>query len=329
MGNPNTKKLRIDNFVEYKNDLIISQVNSQLDKEACEKEKQNFKLVSKHNKELKDRELLENSLFEHFFLRALDNKSIKEIIKEMSLYYTKKGKMIFKQGEPSGFFYILRQGSCKIIINGQTKRILKKGECFGDTSLVYNTNRDYTVIANEDCFMWTMEKRNFKKILEYITHITYADTNKSVNNLPLFQILPGDIRTKIINNLYRETHIPGKPIFSKDEVSNCLYIIKDGEVEIKDDKKVLKTLRDGDYFGDLSMVGLTNRFLNAEAKEKTHLYSISVFNLEKIFGDHFRTIYILSILKTAFFNTNYFKSINFDFLDDILKFIRFVQLYNT
>ena len=327
MGNPNTKKLRIDNFVEYKNDLIISQVNSQLDKEACEKEKQNFKLVSKHNKELKDRELLENSLFEHFFLRALDNKSIKEIIKEMSLYYTKKGKMIFKQGEPSGFFYILRQGSCKIIINGQTKRILKKGECFGDTSLVYNTNRDYTVIANEDCFMWTMEKRNFKKILEYITHITYADTNKSVNNLPLFQILPGDIRTKIINNLYRETHIPGKPIFSKDEVSNCLYIIKDGEVEIKDDKKVLKTLRDGDYFGDLSMVGLTNRFLNAEAKEKTHLYSISVFNLEKIFGDHFRTIYILSILKTAFFNTNYFKSINFDFLDDILNFFKFRFYY--
>ena len=260
-------------------------------------------------------------------MRALDNKSIKEIIKEMSLYYTKKGKMIFKQGEPSGFFYILRQGSCKIIINGQTKRILKKGECFGDTSLVYNTNRDYTVIANEDCFMWTMEKRNFKKILEYITHITYADTNKSVNNLPLFQILPGDIRTKIINNLYRETHIPGKPIFSKDEVSNCLYIIKDGEVEIKDDKKVLKTLRDGDYFGDLSMVGLTNRFLNAEAKEKTHLYSISVFNLEKIFGDHFRTIYILSILKTAFFNTNYFKSINFDFLDDILNFFKFRFYY--
>ena len=323
MGNPNTKKLRIDNFVEYKNDLIISQVNSQLDKEACEKEKQNFKLVSKHNKELKDRELLENSLFEHFFLRALDNKSIKEIIKEMSLYYTKKGKMIFKQGEPSGFFYILRQGSCKIIINGQTKRILKKGECFGDTSLVYNTNRDYTVIANEDCFMWTMEKRNFKKILEYITHITYADTNKSVNNLPLFQILPGDIRTKIINNLYRETHIPGKPIFSKDEVSNCLYIIKDGEVEIKDDKKVLKTLRDGDYFGDLSMVGLTNRFLNAEAKEKTHLYSISVFNLEKIFGEQFRTIYLLSILKIAFFNTKNFKNINFDFLDEIIRFFKF------
>ena len=80
MGNPNIKRLKIDNFINYKNDLVIAPVNSQLDKEACEKEKQNLKLVSKHNKELKDRDLLENSLFNHFFLRALDNKSCKEII---------------------------------------------------------------------------------------------------------------------------------------------------------------------------------------------------------------------------------------------------------
>ena len=323
MGNPNTKRLKIDNFIKYKNDLVIAPINSQLDKEACEKEKANFKLVSKHNLEFKDRELLENSLFDHFFLRALDNKSIKEIIKEMSLYYAKKGKIIFKQGDPSGFFYILRQGTCKIILNGEPRKVISKGTCFGDTSLMYNTNRDYTVVANEDCFMWTMEKRNFKKILEYITHITYDDTNKSVNSLPLFKILPGDKRTKIVNDLYRETHLPGRPIFSKDEVSNCLYIIKDGIVEIKDGKKVLKTLKEGDYFGDLSVVGFTNRFLTAEAKEKTHLYSISVFNLEKIFGENFRTIYLLSILKIAFFNTKNFKDINFDFLDSIIKVFKF------
>ncbi len=230
MGNPNIKRLKIDNFIKYKNDLVIAPVNSQLDKEACEKEKQNLKLVSKHNKELKDRDLLENSLFNHFFLRALDNKSGKEIIKEMSLYYAKKGVTIFKKGDPSGFFYILRQGKCKVILDGSTKKVLVKGECFGDTSLMYNTNRDYTVVASEDSFMWTMEKRNFKKILEYITHITYGDTSKSVKNLPLFQILPGDSKTKIINDLYRETHLSGSVIFSKDEVSDCIYIIKDGVV---------------------------------------------------------------------------------------------------
>ena len=85
MGNPNTKQIKIDNFMKLPNDLQIAPVNTQMDKEACEAEKENLKLVSKHNLELKDRELLENILLDHFLLRALDNQSRKEIIKEMSL----------------------------------------------------------------------------------------------------------------------------------------------------------------------------------------------------------------------------------------------------
>jgi cGMP-dependent protein kinase len=327
MGNQNTRKLKIDNFIEYPNNLIISPVNTQIDKEACEAEKENLKLVSKHNLELKDRELLENILLEHFFLRALDNQSRKEIIKEMSLYYAKKGKTIFKQGAPSGLFYILRQGSCNLILNGKIKQVIKKNGIFGDTSLIYNTNRDYTITTLEDCFMWTIEKRNFKKILEYITHITYDDTNKSVDNLPLFKILNRGKRAKIVNDLYRETHLPGRPIYYPGQISNCIYIVKDGVVNIKDDKKVVKIFKEGDFFGDMSVIGLTNRFMTAEAKEKTHLYSISVSNLEKIFGENFRTHYILSLIKIAFFKTEDFKNINFDFLDEIVQFFKF-RFYN-
>ena len=150
MGNPNTKQIKIDNFMKLPNDLQIAPVNTQMDKEACEAEKENLKL--------------ENILLDHFLLRALDNQSRKEIIKEMSLYYTKKGKTIFKQGAPSGMFYILRQGSCNLLINGEVRRVVKKNGIFGDTSLIYNTNRDYTITALEECFMWTIEKRNFKKI---------------------------------------------------------------------------------------------------------------------------------------------------------------------
>ena len=188
MGNPITKQIKIDNFVKFPNDLKIAPVNTQLDKEACELEKGGLKLVSKHNKELKDEKMLTNLILDHFLLRALDIQSLKEIIKEMSLYYSKKGKTIFKQGAPSGMFYVLRQGSCNLILNGEVKQVIKKTGIFGDTSLIYNTDRDYTIITTEECFMWTIEKRNFKKILEYITNITYDDTNKSVNNLPLFKV---------------------------------------------------------------------------------------------------------------------------------------------
>ena len=323
MGNPNTKQIKLDNFVKFPNDLKIAPVNTQMDKEACELEKGGLKLVSKHNLELKDKNLLINAILDHFLLRALDNRSVIEIIKEMSLYYAKKGKTIFKQGSPSGMFYVLRQGSVNLILNGEIKQVIKKSGVFGDTSLIYNTDRDYTITTLEECFMWTIEKRNFKKILEYITNITYDDTNKSVNNLPLFKIIDIGEKSKIIKDFYRETHIPGRPIYIKGQISNCIYIIKDGFVDIKDGKKVVKTLKEGDYFGDLSVIGLTNRIMDAEAKEKTHLYSISVSNLEKILGENFRTNYMLSLIKIAFFKTENFKNLNFDFLDEIMQFFKF------
>ena len=323
MGTQNSRKLKIDNFIDYPNNIIISPINTEMDKKACETEKENLKLVSKHNLELKDRELLENILLEHFFLRAIDNQARKNIIKEMSLYYAKKGITIFKQGDPSGLFYILRQGSCNLILNGEIKQVIKKNGIFGDTSLMYNTNRDYTITTLEDCFMWTIEKNNFKKILEYITHITYDDTNKSVDNLPLFKILNRGKRAKIVNDIYRETHLPGRPIYSPGQISNCIYIVKDGIVNIKDKNKVVKTLKEGDFFGAMSVMGLTNRFMTAEAKEKTHLYSISVSNLEKIFGENFRSLFIISLIKIAFYKTEDFKNINFDFLDDIVQFFKF------
>ena len=323
MGTQNSRKLKIDNFIDYPNNIIIAPINTQMDKEACESEKENLKLVSKHNKELKDRELLENILLEHFFLRAIDNQARKNIIEEMSLYYAKKGVTIFKQGAPSGLFYILRQGSCNLILNGEIKQVIKKNGIFGDTSLMYNTNRDYTITTLEDCFMWTIEKKNFKKILEYITHITYDDTNKSVDNLPLFKILNRGQKAKIVNDIYRETHLPGRPIYIPGQISNCIYIVKDGIVNIKDKNKVVKTLKEGDFFGAMSVMGLTNRFMTAEAKEKTHLYSISVSNLEKIFGENFRSLFIISLIKIAFYKTEDFKNINFDFLDDIVQFFKF------
>ena len=54
MGNKNLSHIRIDNYPERKNDLIISTLTPDKDKEAVNNEKQNMKLINKHNKECKD-----------------------------------------------------------------------------------------------------------------------------------------------------------------------------------------------------------------------------------------------------------------------------------
>ena len=323
MGNKNLSHIRIDNYPERKNDLIISTLTPDKDKEAVNNEKQNMKLINKHNKECKDSSLIDECLISHCFLRALEKQARQEIIKEMSLFFVKSNVEIFKQGDPAGCFYILRQGTCDIIINGEKKEILQKGNYFGDTAILYGTNREYTVKASTDCYVWIMEKKNFKKVIEHILHITYEDNNSNIGKIALFSIASHDQKIKLANNIYRETHLENKSIFDKGNISNCIYVLKDGGINLKKDGKVIRTLTKGECFGALEAIANSNRITEASAKEKTHLLTLPVYWLKSLYGDNYRSVLALSMIKSAFSNNPNLKKLNLKFLDEIFNFISF------
>ena len=225
MGNKNLAQVILENFTPTKNDLVLIDSTPDKDKEAVQAEKANMRLLNKHNKECKDSSLIDDCLISHCFLRALEKQARQEIIKEMSLFFAKANVEIFKQGDPPGCFYILRQGTCDILVNNEKKDSLQKGAYFGDTALLYGTCREYTLRTSTDCYLWVMEKKNFRKVIEHILHITYEDNNSNINKLPIFGIASHDQKIKIANNIYRETHLENKTIYEKGNLSNCIYIL--------------------------------------------------------------------------------------------------------
>ena len=323
MGNKNLSQIKIENYPEKKNDLIISNLTPDKDKEAVNNEKQNMRLLNKHNRECKDSSLIDECLISHCFLRALEKQARQEIIKEMSLYFVKSNVEIFKQGDPAGCFYILRSGSCDVIINGEKKEILQKGNYFGDTAILYGTNRECTVKTSTDCYVWIMEKKNFKKVIEHILHITYEDNNTNIGKLALFSIASHDQRIKLANNIYRETHLENKCIFDKGNIANCIYILKDGSIALKKDGKLINTLTKGECFGTLEAIGNTNRITDATPKEKTHLLTLPISCLKSLYGDNYRSVLALSLIKSAFANNSNLKKLNLKFLDEIFNLISF------
>lgn len=50
-------------------------------------------------------------------------------------------------------------------------------------------------------------KKNFKKVVEHILHITFEDNNVNMGKLSLFSIASHDQKIKLTNNVYRETHL--------------------------------------------------------------------------------------------------------------------------
>ena len=323
MGNKSLNKITVENYPENINDIKFCNIAQDKDKEFVNKEKKNMKIINKHNKECKDSDLIQQCLINHFFLRALERQARQEIVKEMSLFFVKGDTDIFVQGDPPGCYYIIRQGTVDILVDGKKKNVLQKGSYFGDTAILYGINREYTAKASIDCYVWVMEKKNFKKVIEHILHITYEDNNSNIGKLDLFSIASHDQKIKIANNVYRETHLEDQPIYNKGDVSNSIYILKDGGVDLKKDGKIIKSFTKGECFGTLEVIGNSNRVTEAVPNEKTHLLNIPIYWLQNLCGENYSSILSLFLIKSAFGNNPNLQKFNLKFLDEIFNIINF------
>ena len=323
MGNNILNAIKVDNYPEIQNDLKICNTTQEKDKEIVNKEKKNMKLMNKHNKECKDSDLIQQCLINHFFLRALERQARLEIVKEMSLFFVQENTEIFLQGEPPGCYYIIKQGTIDILVNGEKKITLQKGNYFGDSAILYGINREYTAKASSDCYVWVMEKKNFKKVIEHILHITYEDNNTNITKLDLFSIASHDQKIKITNNIYRETHLENQILYKKGDITNCIYILKDGGVDLKKDGKIIKSFSKGECLGVLEVLGRSNRITEAVPNQKTHLLNIPLFWLQNLYGDNYSSALALYLIKAAFGNNPNLNKFNLKFLDEIFNLISF------
>ena len=279
-----------------------------------------IKIVKKHNKESQDAKLIDECLAKHFFFSSLEKQARSEIIREMSQCFALKGTTIFKQGDIGNYYYILSEGSVELIINGQKKKEIKKGENFGELALIYDVPRSGTIKTLSDCYMWIMEKRNFKKIVSHITHITFEENKKFFQGVPIYPIIEYEQRNILFNNLYKEEYNQGQKIIRKGELNYCIFFIKEGEINLinpKEKNKVIRTLKKGDYFGEIDIILKGESSFDVYAKTKTIIYAISSSTLYKILGDNYSSVLLLNFLKNALLRTNSFKKFNVKLLDQV------------
>ncbi len=105
------------------------------------------------------------------FLQNLNHDESSFIWKRMKLVCYPEKKVIIKQGDPGETFYIIKQGSVKVIARDQKGKILLKkklreGNFFGEMSLLIGTPRNATVKAAEDVELLELTKQQFSEILE-------------------------------------------------------------------------------------------------------------------------------------------------------------------
>jgi CRP/FNR family cyclic AMP-dependent transcriptional regulator len=119
-----------------------------------------------------------------------------------------------------------------------------------------------------------------------------AEAKKLLENSRLFKGFSPSVIEAILPLLTACHFEAGKLICLKGEPSDCLYIIRAGEVEISVSSRegkiiLLGTLSDGDVFGEVGLLDKKSRTANATAKSDVSLYRLGSNDFDtitKLFG---------------------------------------------
>ena len=201
------------------------------------------------------------------------------------------GDVIVKQGEPADSFYVLTQGrarALKIKPDGDEipLGVLKPGDSFGETALSEGGTRNATVRCSTAVDVLRIDREDFLELVRLVPDLKqYVETtgrNRALQSF-LYQFsnfgrLPTLVLRGMIDQLKPVAVEKGKLIVCLGDAAGPLYILQKGRARafagVDGQQRNLAFYREGDFFGELSILNGSPRAASVEAFTDCELLSL-------------------------------------------------------
>ena len=171
-----------------------------------------LKIIKKNNHKNEDYELINNCLQSHFIMRSLETEARGEIIKEMSLCKVDADTFIFRQESIGNFFYIIKEGDVQVFVNDNFIKNLTAGESFGELALLHGAPRSAGVKTVGITYIWCLERRNFRKIVDHINYLNFEENKKFIESVDIFTNIDTEFKSILASNMIKEYYEKDKYI---------------------------------------------------------------------------------------------------------------------
>ena len=117
------------------------------------------------------------------------------------------------------------------------------------------------LIAEPDCILAEIDFNKFKETVGGDLNEAQTKSNQlaSFEHVPMFRILSDDKIEFLQNHLQVEKFANGKKIITQGEVGDKLFIIKKGRVDFFVNSRYIRSLNDGEEFGEKSLILSTEK----------------------------------------------------------------------
>src|SRR5437660_8145704 len=202
------------------------------------------------------------------------------------------GDTIVKQGDPADAFYILTHGrarAIKVKPDGEEipLGVLKPGDSFGEAALAEGGKRMATVRCSTAVDVLRIDRNDFLQLVaqapELRHYIEMIGRNRAVQSF-LYQFsnfgrLPGPALRSMIDNLVPIGFAKGSLIIREGDPAGPMYVIEKGRARAftgdgNGKERNLAFYREGDFFGELSILNNAPRAASVEAFSDCQLLAL-------------------------------------------------------
>jgi HlyB family type I secretion system ABC transporter len=192
------------------------------------------------------------------------------------------GDVIVKQGDPADSFYILTKGRARALkVKSDSEEIplgvLKPGDSFGEAALLDGGTRNATVRCSTAVEVVRIDRDDFLQLLQHVPdlrhYIEMTGRNRAVQSF-LYQFsnfgrLPAPALRSMIDRLTPVGATKGDLIIRQGDAAGPMYVLEKGRarafVGVNGREKNLAFYREGDFFGELSILNGSPRAASVEA----------------------------------------------------------------
>ena len=247
-------------------------------------------VLQSSKKTSKQYEEISAALSSHFLFNSISQESLSAIIEEIQLYSFNPRETVFSQNSPARNFYIVAAGRVEVIVNGKVKKVISKGEQFGELALLHDSLRTATVTTVDRSLLWVLSREAFRAAVQSISSKKYEENKQFIESIPIFQNFTGNQKEILLSMIVSHEFTDGQKIVVEGDPGNMLYIIKSGSVSCSKAGQEIRKLGPGDFFGEQALLYNTQRTATVSALGKITLLSLGREDLVTALGSHLQQI---------------------------------------
>lgn len=234
----------------------------------------------------------------------LNREELTRVMDKIEIKQFPAGSMICREGEVGDAIFIISHGQVEVFrLNNQGNKIhlalLQEGDFFGEFAFFTNSRRRASVFAKMDTEILEISKEAMEEVIREFPSVAQVllkfykerilDTLLATSTI--FSSLPKEERNRLLPHFILEEYPPRAIILEEGTLGDSLFIIKKGEVEVytrnqKGEVVPLAKLKEGDFFGEISLITGRPRNASVRALQPTELLRLAKENFIKIIENH-------------------------------------------